>query len=182
MQPLIPQPKPVPRLARASRPRQTASSIPGQTRPRAILDKAIARCYASKIDVVVDLFQQFSNRTVGKKLREAIKSHIDTLGLQWVCLALAEATSMKSDKGLADRFLATCEELPDRLIASEDRLREEREAAEEKRLEQWEADASRRDAAREVARRAVESQLGEKHEQPRKAISPGISCPKRRNP
>lgn len=147
----IPKPRSTQPPARAPRPRNRTSSAPGQNRPRTILAKAIANDSVTELVVVLDRFQRISPHSVSKNVKRMIEDHIDTLGLRRVCNALSEAaaTHEKLGVGLIKRFLTICEEMPDKLMAQEDRRREAWEAAQQKRLEQWEADAHNREAANE---------------------------------
>lgn len=141
----------------ASRPQQMASWTSSQTHPRTILAKAITKGETTELEVVLDLLEQITHHTAGKKLKKTIEDLIDTLGHRWVCVALAEAgTHKKPGVGLVNRFLTICEQLPDRLMAQEDQRREAWEAAEHKRQEQWEANAPKREAAMEAKRQVRE--------------------------
>jgi len=137
---------PVDPPARASRPRQTPPApLPLSQHRRTLLPTDPEA--VTELDLVLDFFQQASLHNPGKKLRSFIEGQIESLGLKLVIVALAEAsaTHKKRHVGLVKRFRSLCEEMPDRLIAREDR-----------RIAEWEANWEKREAAYEAKRLARE--------------------------
>lgn len=97
------------------------------------------------VETVLDLFQEISPYTPGRKLRRAIEDYLEILGTKPVCLALLKAgkTHRRARVGLVNRFRSLCEAL----IA-------DREAQEEKRIAEYEAQIEKRQAQFEAKQRA----------------------------
>lgn len=116
-------------------------STSSATHPRTILAKAIANDYVTELDLVLDLFQQITRNTMGKRVRRGIEKQIKAIGFRWVCIAVTEAGSSHKKLGvsLTDRFFAICEEMPNRITADEDRRLARLEAEELKREAEMEA-------------------------------------------
>jgi len=128
-------------FARASRPKQQAPLS-----RRTYLLKAIAEEEPlGPTEVVLDLFQQISPHTPGRKLRRAVEDYLEILGTKPVCIALLKArkTHRRARVGLVNRFRSLCEAL----IA-------DREAQEEKRIAEYEAQREKRQALLEARQRA----------------------------
>lgn len=128
-------------LARASRPKQKNTLSRRNSPVMAIAEDEPL----GPVETVLDLFQEISPYTPGRKLRRAIEDYLEILGTKTVCIALLKArdTHRRARVGLVNRFRSLCEGL----IAN-------REAQEEKRIAEYEAQMEMRQAQFEAKQQA----------------------------
>jgi len=155
----IPHPKSLQPVPEPSRPLKSASWTSSHTHPRTTLYKAIKEDNWEPLTFLMDIWEQITTHTTGKKLKAYMERQIDNLGIRWSCIALVQAsvTHKKRGEGLAYRFKTICEyEMPQIIAAHENRLLKSMEAEQERKQSQWEADESKRIATYEAERKARE--------------------------
>jgi len=143
----------------AAGPPQSASWTSSKTNPRATWTQACLTGVGNELTYVLDLWEQATTRTAGKKLRAYMERQVDRLGWIWVCkaLAMAYASHQKLGVGLVGRFRTLCDDVVPTLIAeAEERRLAALEAEQERRQAQWEADAPKRELAAEAKRKSRE--------------------------